>query len=101
MNGIVIVFLVLFAYFLPSVMAVSNKKKNKGSIIVVNTFLGWTLIGWVVALAWSIAKDDGGQVVMHKHDHDITDKLEKLANLKEKGTITEEEFNEQKKKILS
>lgn len=96
----VYVFLVFFLYFLPSVMAISNKKKNKWSIIVVNTLLGLTVIGWIVALAWAVSKDNDAQIVTHKHDHDIADRLEKLANLKEKGVITEEEFTEQKKKIL-
>jgi hypothetical protein len=100
MNGTIIAFLIIFGYFIPSIMALSNKKKNKSSIIVVNIFLGWTFIGWVVALSWAISKDNDAQIVTHKHDHDIADKLEKLASLKEKGVITEEEFAEQKKKIL-
>lgn len=45
------------AYFIPSITAVMNKKKNKQSIFIVNLFLGWTVIGWVVALAWAVAKD--------------------------------------------
>lgn len=32
---------------------------------------------------------------------DVADQLEKLANLKEKGILTEEEFLQQKKKLLS
>ena len=28
-----------------------------GPIAVVNLFLGWTLLGWVVALAWACAAD--------------------------------------------
>ncbi len=39
-------------YFLPSI--VGRKKKNFGSILVLNIFLGWTFIGWVVALAWAV-----------------------------------------------
>ncbi|HUG08892.1 MAG TPA: superinfection immunity protein [Acidimicrobiia bacterium] len=36
-------------YFLPSIIA--RKKHNANSVFVVNLFLGWTLIGWIVALA--------------------------------------------------
>jgi hypothetical protein len=39
------------AYFLPTIVAVVRKVPNIGSVIVINLFLGWTLIGWVVALA--------------------------------------------------
>jgi len=42
---------VLAAYFLPTIVAHARKVPNLGSVAVINTFLGWTLIGWVVALA--------------------------------------------------
>lgn len=38
-------------YFLPTVIAVVRKVTNQGSVLVINFFLGWTFIGWVVALA--------------------------------------------------
>jgi hypothetical protein len=44
--------LILFAlYFVPTIVAVVRKVPNTGSIIVIDLFLGWTFIGWVVALA--------------------------------------------------
>lgn len=47
-------FLVVAAllYFLPAVIA--RKKRNASSVFVINLFLGWTLIGWVVALAMAV-----------------------------------------------
>jgi Superinfection immunity protein len=45
-------FLVVLAlYFLPSIVAVSRKVTHQGSVVVINLFLGWTFVGWVVALA--------------------------------------------------
>lgn len=41
----------LVAYFLPSGVAFSRKHHNRDSVLVINLFLGWTFIGWVVALA--------------------------------------------------
>lgn len=38
-------------YLLPSIVAEVRKAPNKGSIIVINVLLGWTIVGWVVALA--------------------------------------------------
>jgi hypothetical protein len=38
-------------YFLPTIVAVVRKVANQGSVAVINCFLGWTLVGWVVALA--------------------------------------------------
>jgi hypothetical protein len=38
-------------YFVPTIVAVVRKVANQGSVAVINCLLGWTLIGWVVALA--------------------------------------------------
>jgi Superinfection immunity protein len=42
---------VLCLYFLPAIVAVARKVRHQGSVVVINLFLGWTFIGWVVALA--------------------------------------------------
>ncbi|WP_406096246.1 superinfection immunity protein [Streptomyces sp. NBC_01013] len=44
----------LLAYFVPTVVAFSRGVPNKGSVLVVNLFLGWTLVGWVVAMAMAV-----------------------------------------------
>ena len=38
-------------YFLPTLIASGREVPNLGSVVIVNLFLGWTLVGWVVALA--------------------------------------------------
>jgi hypothetical protein len=43
----------LFLYFVPAIIALDRKLLNPGSIFIVNLFLGWTLTGWVGALAWA------------------------------------------------
>lgn len=43
-------------YFLPSIIAYKSNHKNALAIVLLNAFLGWTLIGWVAALVWSVAK---------------------------------------------
>jgi Superinfection immunity protein len=45
------VILVLALYFVPIVVAVARKVTNQGTVAVINVFLGWTFIGWIVALA--------------------------------------------------
>lgn len=44
-------------YFLPTIIAGRKRKKNIGGIAVINVFLGWTFVGWVVALAWAVCDD--------------------------------------------
>ncbi|MFZ2619560.1 MAG: superinfection immunity protein [Alphaproteobacteria bacterium] len=46
---------VLASYLSPTVIAVVRRHPNQASIGVVNFFLGFTYIGWVVALAWSLS----------------------------------------------
>jgi hypothetical protein len=38
-------------YFLPSLLALKRQVPNIGSVLAFNALLGWTMIGWVVALA--------------------------------------------------
>lgn len=40
-------------YFLPTMIASSRGHHNTGAVAVINVFLGWTFIGWVIALAMS------------------------------------------------
>jgi uncharacterized membrane protein len=43
-------FLVLYIYFLPTIMAIKRNSPHKTAVIIVNIFFGVTLIGWLVAL---------------------------------------------------
>jgi hypothetical protein len=41
-------------YFLPTIVGVSRKVVNIGSVFAINLLLGWSLIGWAVALAMAL-----------------------------------------------
>jgi hypothetical protein len=41
-------------YFMPTFEAVGREHPHRGAIAIVNLFLGWTLLGWVVAAAWAV-----------------------------------------------
>jgi hypothetical protein len=43
--------LLVIVYFAPTLVARGRYHPQAGAITVVNVFLGWTLVGWVVALA--------------------------------------------------
>jgi hypothetical protein len=55
--GILVFLLLLALYFLPTIIALVAKKRNTLAIFLLNFFLGWSFIGWVVALVWSATKD--------------------------------------------
>jgi len=44
-------------YFLPTLIAASRRKRNTAAIFALNLFLGWSLLGWVLALIWSLSVD--------------------------------------------
>jgi len=46
--------LIAGAYFIPTLVAYVRKVTNVGSVFVINLFLGWTFVGWIVALAMSV-----------------------------------------------
>ncbi|WP_239331076.1 superinfection immunity protein [Frankia sp. CiP3] len=61
--GVVILLAVVFGiafYFIPTIIAVV-RKRQVASVFVINLFLGWTLVGWVVAIA--LAVSSGGTPV--------------------------------------
>jgi hypothetical protein len=60
MASLVVLTLVLTIYFLPSLIAWAREKRNVGAILVLNLFLGWTLLGWVGALVWAMTRDAAG-----------------------------------------
>jgi|HubBroStandDraft_6_1064221.scaffolds.fasta_scaffold1669360_1 hypothetical protein len=46
--------IVVALYFLPAFIAACNRHRSALAIVLVNIFLGWTVVGWLVALIWSI-----------------------------------------------
>lgn len=44
-------------YFLPTLVALLRHKRNTLSIFLLNLFLGWTLVGWIIALVWASTVD--------------------------------------------
>lgn len=46
----------LTAYFVPTIVAVARGHHQAAPIIVVNVFLGWSVVGWVVALAMACSE---------------------------------------------
>ncbi|MFJ4854791.1 MULTISPECIES: superinfection immunity protein [unclassified Streptomyces] len=51
---LLLIVLIVVAYFVPTVVAFARGVSNSGSVFVLNLFLGWTVVGWVVALAMAV-----------------------------------------------
>ena len=42
-------------YFFPSIIAAHRDHPNRTGILILNTFLGFTVVGWFVALIWALS----------------------------------------------
>lgn len=47
----ILIIVLVAAYFLPLIVALLRGHHQTGMVAVLNIFLGWTLLGWVVSLA--------------------------------------------------
>lgn len=99
---IVLIFLVII-YFLPTLIANGNRKRNAEAIAILNLLLGWTVLGWLVALIWGCTKDAKPvtkEIIMKPKEKTITQKIEELTELKDKGLITQDEYEAKRAKLL-
>ena len=53
MDGVAILILLVVFHFLPTMIALLRGHHNGFAIFLTNLLLGWTVIGWIVALIWS------------------------------------------------
>ena len=56
MEMFVLLVILAVVYFAPTIIAVRGDHNNQGAIAVLNLLLGWTFLGWVAAMVWSVAK---------------------------------------------
>ncbi len=61
-------FLLLLAllYFLPTILA-SNRGHAVAPILLLNLFLGWTLVGWFLLLLWALLSCPRYRVLHHPY----------------------------------
>ncbi|MBU2759942.1 superinfection immunity protein [Acidithiobacillus sulfurivorans] len=63
----------LFIYFIPTIIAMRRKKSNLAAIMVLNIFLGWSLVGWVISLVWALSMDAQPQTIIVNNHNGKTD----------------------------
>ena len=98
-------------YLLPAIVAWRNNHSKIVAITVLNILLGWTALGWVVALVWSCAEiRSRPRAYKYTPTYEPADTgnfeadaalIERYARLRDEGAITADEFDERKRKILN
>jgi len=58
-----ILFLIVL-YWLPSLIAIVRQTHSALGVAMINFFLGWTVIGWFLALFWALAAHSGPHVIV-------------------------------------
>ena len=53
--GLAVCFAGLAIYFIPAYVANKRDHRNATAIFALNLLLGWTFLGWAVALVWALA----------------------------------------------
>lgn len=68
--GLIIIFVMaavlLFAYFVPLFVALLRGHHDTVKIFLLTLFLGWTLVGWIIAFVWSFT--DVRRRVVDRHN---------------------------------
>ena len=54
MGSVIEFFALVVIYFIPTYIGLIKMKGNIWRVMLTNIFFGWTLIGWLVALYWSV-----------------------------------------------
>ena len=54
---VIMILIVGLIYFLPTIVAFGKGRSNSFAIFALNLFLGFTLLGWVIALVWALTED--------------------------------------------
>lgn len=88
-------------YLAPTIIANNRRHPSTTGIIILNLFTGWTLLGWIVCFVWAYSNDT--RPVVKKttvNKPSLASELKELSELVKQEIITEEEFNERKKKLL-
>jgi hypothetical protein len=53
-------------YWLPTIIAIVRQAHSALGVFLVNFLFGWTVLGWILALIWSLAADNRvHEVVVH------------------------------------
>jgi len=56
-SGMIFLLMIFVSYFAPALIAKLRRHYNTTAIFVLNLFLGWTFIGWVIALVWAFTNN--------------------------------------------
>lgn len=127
-GGLLLLLTIFVVYFVPGLVAWYRKHQNENAIVALNLLLGWTLLGWVAALVWSLTstapanpktsleqsplKKKTNRAIEHydagkksaeppqAQETSVAQRLGVLESLKNQGLISDAEYAEKRNVIL-
>ncbi len=54
MEALFLLAVAMFLYFIPAMEARRRNHRNAAAIGALNALLGWTVLGWIIALVWAL-----------------------------------------------
>jgi hypothetical protein len=86
--------ILLTLYFLPTL--IGRNKRGAAGIFLLNFFLGWTFIGYIIALLWALAADPRPA----PGDASLAGELIRLDHLQRSGALSWAEYERRKTRLL-
>lgn len=88
----------LVIYCLPLMIAFYRGHEKYTTIFLLNLFLGWTMVVWVVCLIWALLGAPSRRA--ESSSYSKYEDLERLSRLKSSGDLTEAEYQTEKSRLL-
>jgi hypothetical protein len=89
-------------YFLPSILACD--KCNYKSVLLINIFFGWTIVGWIASLVWGLNTAKDPLRVYRSVTHNCCPKIEaeliRLKDMFNTGEISKDDYYDQSRKLI-
>lgn len=63
---------VIFIYFIPTVIAFTRGSNLSAAVLVINLFLGWSILGWIAALVMAVLPKQKSQTIIVQQSTDGT-----------------------------
>jgi hypothetical protein len=71
----------LCVYFLPTIVASHRHHPNAIGIFILNLFLGWSVVGWVVSLVWAASGPRGDDPYIARFANEPTKRCRACAEV--------------------
>ncbi len=86
-------------YFLPTLLG--YRKSRWKRILLVNLLLGWTVIGWIMALLWALQRDSRPDASIEANQKKLFRELDELQQQLASEQLTQEEYQAKRKELLA